>query len=254
MKSPQRLTVFRNSFVGTLRTSIQSNLSKYQKDDEWASSIGSRGSRDLETRLELTTTLELVKPLDGETKDLENAIRMHKALRQLTPLQARDPRLWTRFAHIDFWDYIRKRWPAERHEKDKAKAARYIETHYFVPQSQSRALLRNGVARLWWTAYLSHDETRSNPYELTSVLFSTLDITQQILERGMGRSPSVLHGFLNFLLVNKGLLLTGGDENRIRIRKLAIFLNLVGGAAIIDCFSQTEIAKLLNAELQRIIK
>jgi len=215
--------------------------------------LGSRGSRDLETKFELKASLDLDEPEDRNLKDLENAIRVHKALRHLTPLQARDPRLWTRFTHVVFWSYMRKRWPVERFADDPEKAARFIESRYFVAQSQSRALLRNGIARLWWTAHLSHDSTRSNPYELTAVLLSTLDITQQILERNMGRAPIVLAGFLEFLMLNRKVLLAGKDENRDRIRRLAKFLNVYGGVSILDCLSQAEISKLLNAELKRIL-
>lgn len=64
----------------------------------------------------------------------------------------------------------------------RAILARFIEARYFVAQNEGRALLRNGIARLWWVAHLSHDATRNNPYELTAALLYTLDITQQILE------------------------------------------------------------------------
>jgi hypothetical protein len=252
MKPPKYVTIFRSAFALTLRTNVPSNLQKYERNDAWAASVGNRISREFETKFEMRNRLELDEPDNGNHKDLENAIRIHKAFRQLTPLQARDPRLWTRLGHVDLWAYMRKRWPVERFAKNRDKAVRFIEARYFVPQSQSRALLRNGIARLWWTAHLSHDPSRKNPYELTAVLLSTLDITQQILERNMGRSRSVLLGFLEFLLVNKRLLLSGGDENRVRIRKLAKFLNVYGGVAILDCLSQAEITKLLNSELRRI--
>lgn len=100
-------------------------------------------------------------------------IRFHRALRHLTPLQARDPRIWTRLAHMEFWPYMRLRWPVEKHMSNRNSAARFVESRYFVEQSPSRALLRNGVARLWWTAQLSHDPDRDNPHELTTVLHST---------------------------------------------------------------------------------
>jgi hypothetical protein len=247
------LTIFRRAFVLQLSGSIASNLSKYEEDEPWVARLGSRDSRDLPTRVDLSGTLSLEDPRDGDRKDLENAIRVHKALRSLTPLQARDPRLWTRLAHVDLWAYMRKRWPVERFGKDLGKATRFIESRYFVAQSQSRALLRNGVARLWWTAHLSHEPARSKPYELTGVLLSTLDITQQILERNMGRAPNVLAGFLEFLQENRKLLLTGRDENRDRIRKLAKYLNLCGGVSILDCLSRAEIIKLLNGEIKRIL-
>jgi len=248
------LTVFRGSFVTSLRGNISANLDKYRRNDKWIGEIGHKSIRDLETRIELKGPLELDEPDNDNLKDLENAIRVHKLLQNLTPLQARDPRLWTRLAHGDGWNYMRKRWPIERFGTDAEKGARFITSRYFIAQDDSRALLRNGMARLWWTAYMSFDPTRNNPYELTSVLLYTLDITQQILERNMGRSPVIVTGFLEFLLQNKSTLLIGGEQNRVRIRKLAIGLNLYGGVCLLDCLTQMDILKILGAEFQRILE
>lgn len=247
------LTIFKGTFVNSLRGSVKANLPKYSQDDAWVSDTGLKSQREMETSLELKAPLELLEPTNGDLKDIENAIRVHKALPHLTPLQARDPRLWTRLTHVEAWPYMRKRWSVEKHMNDEGKASRYVESRYFVAQSQSRALLRNGIARLWWTAKVSHDPARDNPYELAAVLLSTLDITQQILERGIGRAPAVLIGFLEFLNRNKELLLTGGDVNRVRIRKLAKFLNMHGGVCILDSLSQPKIMALLEAELARIL-
>jgi hypothetical protein len=146
------------------------------------------------------------------------------------------------------------RWPVEKQMSNENRAVRFVESRYFVPQAQSRALLRNGIARLWWTAQLSHDPERGNPYELTTVLLSTLDITQQIVERGMGRANNIIKGFLEFLLRNSGTLLTGGDKNRARIRRLAIHLNMHGGVCVLDLLSQSEVISLLDGELSRILE
>jgi Family of unknown function (DUF6339) len=245
------ITIFRKVFADSLRSSIPTNLSRYRYDHRWVLESGTRSSRDLETRLEIKSALNFDEPDKGDLKDLENAIRLHKLLRHLTPLQARDPRLWTRLAHVEGWPYMRKRWHLERFGADSDKGARFISARYFVPQSESRALLRNGIARLWWTAQVTYDAERNNPYELTTVLFSTLDITQQILERNMGRAPTIVKGFLEFLLQNKKTLLTRGDQNRTRIRRLAKFLNMYGGVCLLDCLTQTDIIKLLGAELDR---
>jgi hypothetical protein len=247
------LTIFKETFVNSLRGSVRPNLPRYGEETTWVSELGVKSQRDLETSVELKGPLELLEPTNGELKDIENAIRVHKALPHLSPLQARDPRLWTRLAHVEAWSYMRKRWPVEKHMRDEGRATRFIEARYFVTQAQSRALLRNGIARLWWTAKVSHDPARDNPYELAAVLLSTLDITQQILERGIGRAPAVLIGFLEFLNRHKDLLLTGGDENRVRIRRLAKFLNMHGGVCILDSLSQPQIMALLEAELARIL-
>lgn len=246
------LTIFRQGFAEALKNGVLTNLANYHRDDKWVNQMGTKTSRELETRVEMKSVLSLDEPDDDNLKDLENAIRVHKALQGLTPLQARDPRVWTRLAHIDCWKYMRERWPVERWEKDGTeKAARNVVERYFVPRSDSRALLRNGISRLWWTAQMTYDPTRDNPYELTGVLFSTLDITQTILERNMGRGPDILSGFLEFLLQNRTELLTGGDKNRDRIRGLAKYLNMYGGVCLLDCLSETDIIRVLSTEFAR---
>ncbi len=245
------VTAFKSAFVNSIRGSISDNVPKYTADSPWVlDSLASQ--RDLPTSLRFSEELELLPPDGSDLKDLENSIRIHKALPMLTPVQARDPRLWTRLTHVELWPYMRKRWPVERSGADKEKAKRFVESRYFVTQSQSRALLRNGAARLWWSAKMSYSEDRDNPYELTRVLFSTLDITQQILERSLGRAPVVVHSFLSFLLQNQSLLLGGGDQSRDLIRRLAKFLNMQGGACLLDTLPQGAIVALLEEELARI--
>lgn len=246
------LTIFKSAFVNALRSSIPANLDKYLRDDVWISEWSTRSAREMQTGVEVAEPLSLELPVDGDHKDTENAIRLHRALRHLTPLQARDPRLWTRLAHVEFWPYMRRRWNVSKHMADRDRAARFVETRYFVSQSQSRALLRHGIARLWWTAQLSHDPDRENPYELTTVLLSNLDVTQQIVERGMGRANNIILGFLTFLQANSDLLLKGGDKNRVRIRRLAKHLNMYGGVCVLDLLSQSEVTDLLAKELDRI--
>lgn len=249
------LQLFKESYVTSLRLALRTNLPKYSLLSSWAADSTKQSEWRLTTSLEPKSDLQsaLLMPTDSDLKDLENTITLFNELPNLSRLQARDPRLWTKLTHVEMWSYMRARWPAEKHAKDPEKAARYVETHYFVPQAASRALLRNGVARLWWTAALTHDTTRDNPYELTGVLLSTLDITQQLLERSMGRSPVVVRTFLDFLLRNKDPLLQKGDENRARIRRLALFLNMYGGVCLLDTLSEADILRLLDAELKRVL-
>jgi Family of unknown function (DUF6339) len=249
------LLIFKETFVHALRSSISANLKNYVHDDVWVDRFGTTSQREIPTLIEPVADLQFVMPIGNELKDTENAIQIHKALPNLTPLQARDPRLWVRLTHIEFWSYMRKRWPIERYLKDSEKKGegRVLE-RYFVPQSQSRALIRNGVARLWWAAQLSFSPMRDNPYELTQVLLSTLDITQSILERSLGRAPNVVVGFLEFLRRHKDELLSGGDANRAKIRQLTKFLNLHGGVCILDYLEESQIIELLEVEYASISK
>jgi hypothetical protein len=244
----EAIKVLREAFTNHLRGTIAHNLPHYRRDRPWLAEVAGGPVWEFETNLVPAQPLELLEPDGDDLKDIENAIRMHKALPSLTPVNARDPRLWTRLTHVELWGYMRLRWPIERHLADKGRAARFVESRYFVARNESRALLRNGAARLWWSAKVSHDPSRDNPYELTSVLLSSLDITQQILERNLGRAPAVLHGFLEFLRIQGDKLLSGGDKNRERIRRLAKFLNLRGGVTVLDCLSESEVVAMLYHE------
>lgn len=252
------LTIFTEHFTSRLRTSIRDHLDWYQSPDSWVEDFAEGGKWELPTAVEvkLTAKTPLAKLLaakeDGDHLDLENSIRLHKAFQSLTPIQARDPRLWARLAHVEFWPYMRKRWHVERYMADREKAARYVEERYFVPKTEGRALLRNGVARLWWYSHMTYDADRGNPYELTAILLRNLDITQQILERSMGRSRVVLVAFLEFLLENPELLESGGDATRAKIRALAKALNVYGGVALLDCLPTAAIKAHLAKELERV--
>lgn len=245
----QKLAVFKNHFVAALQGLCRDNLVRYQSDEPWTSEIPIQGGRSIEGAYELSAPLDLDFPQGKDLKDLENSIKMHQAFPNLTPLQASDPRLWVHLTHVELWKYMRARWTVE---SSKGNREDYVRRHYFVPRQESRALTRNGAARLWWAAYLTYDRKRDNPYELTAVILFNLDITQQTLERAFGRAPTVLHSFLEFLLRNKEILLTGGDINRARIRMLAKHVNLCGGATLLDSLSQSELIAMLEAEFDRI--
>lgn len=251
------VNILTEQFTGRLKRTIGEHLDWYSSEDSFVEEYAQGAKWDLPTNLQpklpagakLGTLLAV--PQDGELMDLENSIRLHKAFASLTPVQARDPRLWTRLSHVEFWPYMRERWPIEKYMADRKKAERYVEGRYFVLRAEGRALLRNGMARLWWYSHLTYDENRPNPYELTAVLLNTLDITQQILERSMGRCRSVLVAFLEFLLQNPKLL-ERGDANRTKIRALAKSLNLFGGVAILDCLPPATLKNHLDSELRRI--
>src|SRR5208283_3276101 len=200
------IPVLREAFTNKLLGTIPDNLSRYKQEKPWLQEFGGGSPWELPTNLVPAQPLDILDPEGDDLKDIANAIRMYSAFPTLTPLQARDPRLWTRLTHVELWSYMRRRWPVERHVADKGRATRFVEARYFVARNESRSLLRNGAARLWWSAKVSYDSSRQNPYELTGILLSSLDITQQILERSLGRAPAIVHGFLEFLQINPELL------------------------------------------------
>jgi Family of unknown function (DUF6339) len=174
---------------------------------------------------------------------------MHQAFPTLTPAQAADPRLWVRLCHVEGWAYMRRRWDLDGYKDrdDPVKAAGWVREHYFLGNPRpSRALTRNGMARLWWYAHLTYDPSRAeNGYELTRVLLSDLDWAQSVLERNFGRGRHILTGFLEFLRDH------GDGVDRRRVRDLAMWLNRRGGFTLLDALTAGDVADLLVAENER---
>jgi hypothetical protein len=235
---------FRENFVNELYGDVEANLKSYAKDAPWVSDYANGRKFELESKIQIPDGFALALPEKDDLRDFENTRNLYDALKSLTPVQATDPRLWTYMTHISFWPYMRKRWQLEASTTKAGNERDYILSHYFVRSSESRALLRNGIARLWWYGYLTYDADRENPYELTGVLLKQLDIAQQILERSLGRNRHILHSFLTYLFDHQEL--TEGDKGRATIRAIAKRLNLRGGVCVLDELEKSEIRQFLD--------
>ena len=242
------------AFVRRLQESIPVNLDRYLESDPWLADFAGSAQWAFPTSCQPAAPLDMLIPDRDGHHDLENSIRLHKAFPTLSPLQARDARLWTRLTHVELWKYMRARWPVEKPLPDREKAKRLFLSHYFVAQAQSRALLRNGAARLWWTAKMTYDPSRENPYELTAVLLSSLDIAKNLFERNLGRITSLSRVFLDFLLRNKAECIDNGDSSRRLVRRLLKAMNLHGGVCVLDCMNAQEIIAFLEYEKARTVE
>lgn len=245
--------IFRERFVEKLLKDAGGQLCLYQRPESWALSKALKSDTAIETGLQFREELDLMMPDARGLHDLENSMRVHRSLPKLSRLQARDPRLWTRLAHVECWPYMIKRWPVGQNSENEKKQVNKVLSRYFVRQSQSRALLRNGISRLWWIAELTFDPLRDNPYELTTVLLAALDITQTIMERNFGRSNSIATAFLEIIQARRDLLIDEGNTSRFRVRELGKFINMQGGLTVMDMLTKDQIKRLLEVQLEAII-
>jgi len=242
-----KLKYFKAGFVDSLQADIAKNLDYYQQNDEWVEKYAAGKNCSLETNFSLPDNFELLPPTDnGELRDVENVKLLYPALKELSPVQASDPRFWTYLTHITFWSYMRQRWTVE--EKTDDQKVNYILSHYFLKSGSSRSLIRNGIGNLWWYGYLTYDKNRTNPYELTEILLKKLDIARNILERNLGRNRAILQSFLEFLVENPQIT-ESGNEGRNLIRILVRQLNCHGGVCVLDTLNAIEIKSVLKESL-----
>ena len=242
--------IIRQGQLTRLYENIENNRSRYVRDETWLAEYFERDEWALPSTIDIATEITLVDPISKtDQQDLINVRNLYTALHHITPVQAIDDRFWVYLTHITFWTYMRKRWPAEQYVTSKRYKDNMQERYLFMPD-RSRALLRNGIARLWWIGHSSFDSERSDPFELTAVLLKNLDVTQSITERAFSRNPVITRGILTAL---SELELAGRPVYvRERIRDLVKYLVQIGGVTIIDALSATEIRDLVLRKIDQL--
>lgn len=181
--------------------------------------------------------------------DFENAKIIFEAYRSLTPLQASDIRFWTCLAHTDYYTYMKKRWPGNANS-DVSARSKYILDHWFILSPAQNNFMRHGIAGLWWAAFLTHDTGRSDPYELTRVLFTQLDFATRTLGAySLARHKEAVMGILDYILQNPDLFASRFEQ---KSRFLTRYLNQLGGTKPLSYFDRNFFEHSLRSVENRI--
>ena len=164
--------------------------------------------------------------------DFESAKSVYKSLEKLTPIQASDPRLWAYLTHVDLYEYMTQRWrdiiTGETNKSD------YIIDHWFVKTPSQQCLMRNAISGLWWAAYLSYDESRTDPFELTKVFFKDLDLpTRTIGTYKIGRHKEAIKGVLQFFKDFPDVM---ASHYEAKTRFIFKHFNVIGGSKPLSLF------------------
>ena len=187
---------------------------------------------------------DAMKPRD----DFESAKAVFKALDKLTPIQASDPRLWTYLTHVDLYEYMTLRWPG--FIKGETNKTDYLIDHWFIKTPSQQCLMRNAISGLWWASYLSYDESRSDPFELTKVFFQDLDLpTRTIGTYRIGRHKEAVIGLLQFIKDFPDVMKPHYEE---KTRFILKHFNVIGGSKPLALFDRNffyEECKKMKTEL-----
>ena len=184
-----------------------------------------------------------------EKDDIENMKIIYDNLKNLTDSQASDERLWAGLSHTKFWDYMQKRWPLPN---DPEKWEKHILQHYFFAHG-ARSTVLNGIARLWWYARLTYDETNiDNPYELTEYMAKDINGKAYMLfGSNFSRNREIQRIFL-YTIKNyeeqHGLILSREEFGELRKQVV-----LWSGKLVIDVVDREILKNKLNNEIEKLI-
>ena len=236
-----KLYYMKQKALDSLQKDIPDNLQKYQSKTTWIDQYFIDKESPIfyfDTGIEVED-YQLV--LGGPESDFENAKTVFEAYKdKLNPVQASDLRLWAYLAHAQHWDYMCTRWridvPDEEVEEDEQEAGKKsptektidrVKARYFFGASRGKAFVRQGIARLFWSAYLTYDESNPNPYEYTEFFFSKQDMFTSITERSYARNKTLILAALKELKKHPNL-------SRDDIRLFLARLNQAGAITVLD--------------------
>lgn len=235
----------KESALEQLKTNIDNNIEKYLLDDKWISeyfqSIGWE-EWSIQSRLFMYDIALVVDPTDRGKNDAENSKRIYSALKDITPTQASDERLWAYLTHVTYWEYMKARWNVETRLEGNPK--NFITERYFFASNRQRALVRNGIARLWWYGYVSFDDTRDNPFELTEFLLSKQDLATSLMERQYSNNRDFIIATLSVLKEYEQVI--PSILTKKPIQALTKHIQHIGGVSILDALDREDIKRLVE--------
>ena len=257
-----KLYFMKQKALDSLQKDIADNLEKYQMSSLWIDQYfidKATPNYCFETDITIND-YELI--LGGPETDFQNAKIIFEAFKnKINPVQASDLRLWAYLAHVKHWDYMHKRWNINLTDEEEAgeekgednkssvkKTIDRIKTRYFFGASKGKAFVRQGIARLYWSAYLTYDANNDNPYEYTEFFFSKQDIFTSITERSYARNKILILAALKELKKHPEL---SRDETRLFLAKL----NQAGAITVLDFLNveqAQQLCKKLMDEIQQV--
>ena len=161
--------------------------------------------------------------------DVDAAITLYEALPDLNCLFASHGPFWTHLSHFELFDYMKKRWPnivknIDDSPKDVVQSINYIKKYWFY-----HGPMNSWLSSLWWSVYMTKDDSREDPYELTRVLFYQEDLRTRTLGTYMiFRHEPARIAILEFLRDNREGILKNDFQDKVRYLMKA--LNLLGGS------------------------
>lgn len=223
--SEEKILTIKNNKAEVVKCILES------KDNTWLKDFFQEANPFTKSKVQVDNFELLVAPNKEEMtqSDLENSILLHKNLK-ITDSQACDERLWISLCFGKFYDYMKTRWSVERKTN--------FDEHWLFPHGQKRSLYFNGLSRLYWFAKITYDETLEDPYELTKFCFKDINIVLQMIYRGYSNSKMVRLAIIKAI---KEFVEDGGSYNRNILHGILKYVSFLGGAYILDSFSENEL-------------
>lgn len=189
--------------------------------------------------------------LSSEAKiEVDAAIRLYEAFKDLTPLEASYSPFWCYLSHVDLYPYMYKRW-IEGQDVPADKMVDHINAHWFYKNGK----LRNHLEGMYWLVRQSvvYDEQGWPDYTYTRFLFS-----RRVLgDRGIAArqfifaNDKVFKGVLDYIMKNENTIFA--HHMQARATYCASLLNTKGAVVELSTWNEKDVEKFLDMHKDKIV-
>ena len=249
-----RIRILKDSAISLLKKDIKDNKTKYITNLEWINDYFKEKNLEnyyVQSNIEVE---DFELELGDQTKDPINAVILHKSLKKLLPIHARDEKMWTYLTHTIGYKYMKSRWKIEANDNKTSR----IESRYFFQgktdkkvKSNTVPYVRNGLSRLWWAGYIVYDETLENPYEYIDELFISQDMFVGLCERDIAKNKRLV---INILKMIRKYNVKNIANNTDLVRNILKEINLSAGLIMYDSMNDEELENKIEEIFKANIK
>lgn len=184
---------------------------------------------------------------DMNVSDRKNVEIIYEAMRDLSPANALDERLWSGILFGQLWDFVQYR----RADELASGNEREILNSFFFMRGTKRSCFMNCLSRLWWTGHLLYDKNNTNHYAAIDLICETAYASNIILfsSNNFVANKEIALGILDCIAERKA---NGERIGRYHFVEANKYLNCIGGVSLLDTMTREETKHLVQARLNKV--
>ncbi|WP_242945153.1 DUF6339 family protein [Oribacterium sp. C9] len=184
---------------------------------------------------------------DYNVSDRKNVEIVYEAMKDLSPANALDERLWAGILFAQLWEYVKFR----RKEELMSNDARDVLNSFIFLRGTKRSCFINCLSRLWWTGHLLYDKHSNNHYAAVDLISESAFASNVMLlsSNNFMANNSLALGIMDCIAERKN---KGEKIGRYHFVEANKYLNCVGGVILLDTMTREEVKNMTNSRLDKL--
>lgn len=184
---------------------------------------------------------------DYNVSDRKNVEIIYEAMKDLSPANALDERLWAGILFSQLWKYVKYR----RNEELKSDDYRDVLNSFLFMRGTKRSCFINCLSRLWWAGYLLYDKNSTNHYKAVDLITESAFPSNVMLlsSSNFMSNKELALGVMDCIAERKS---KGEKIGRYHFVEANKYLNCIGGVTLLDTMTREEAKVMVGSRLDKL--